>query len=81
MQAMYDLMTTEPELKQSLADKSLFYLSSFGTTCVQFECTEGNQIRTVDDIEGKRLRATGTYSNVLADLEANMVGMPFNELY
>ena len=81
MRAMYDLMTTESELKQSLADKSLVYLSNFSTTGVQFECTEGNQIRTVADIEGKRLRATGTYSNVLADLGGNMVGMTFGEVY
>lgn len=81
MRAMYDLMTTEPELKQSLADKSLVYLSNFSTTGVQFECTEGNQIRTVEDIKGKRLRATGTYSNVLDDLGGNMVGMTFGEVY
>lgn len=54
---------------------------SLMTPGVQFECTEGHQIRTVDDIEGKRLLATGTYSSLLADLEGNMVGMPFNELY
>tara|TARA_R100000789_G_scaffold38489_1_gene40777 strand:- start:52 stop:1182 length:1131 start_codon:yes stop_codon:yes gene_type:complete len=81
MRAMYDLMTSESELKQSLANKSLIYLSNFSTSGVQFECTEGNEILTIEDIEGKRLRATGTYSNVLADLGGNMVGMPFNEVY
>ena len=81
MRAMYDLMTSEAELKQSLADKSLVYLSNFSTSGVQFECTEGNQILTVDDIQGKRIRATGTYNNVLADLGANTVNMTFGEVY
>lgn len=81
MRAMYDLMSTESELKQSLADRSLVYLSNFSTSGVQFECTEGNQILTVDDIKEKRIRATGTYSNVLADLGGNMVGMTFGEVY
>lgn len=81
MRAMYDLMTTDTELKSSLADKSLVYLSNFSTSGVQFECTEGNRILSVDDIKGKRIRATGTYSNVLADLGANMVGMTFGNVY
>jgi len=81
MRAMYDLMTTEPQLKKSLAEQSLVYISNFSTTGVQFECTEGNQILTVDDIKGKRIRATGTYTNVLADLGADTVSMTFGEVY
>lgn len=81
MRAMYDLMTTEPQLKQSLADQSLVYLSNFSTNGVQFECTTGNAIRTVDDIKGKRIRGTGTYTSVLADLGADTVSMTFGEVY
>jgi len=81
MRAMYDLMTTEPQLKKSLAEQSLVYISNFSTTGVQFECTAGNQILTVDDIKGKRIRATGTYTNVLADLGADTVSMTFGEVY
>ncbi|MEP1214167.1 MAG: C4-dicarboxylate TRAP transporter substrate-binding protein [Marinobacter sp.] len=81
MRAMYELMTTESQLQESLAGQSLVYLSNFSTTGVQFECTEGNQIRTVDDIKGKRVRATGTYTNVLAELGADTVSMTFGEVY
>ncbi|KAA1172447.1 ABC transporter substrate-binding protein [Marinobacter salinexigens] len=81
MRAMYELMTTEPELRKSLADQSLVYLSNFSTTGVQFECTEGNVIRSVDDIKGKRIRATGTYTSVLSDLGADTVSMTFGEVY
>ncbi|MDO6459675.1 C4-dicarboxylate TRAP transporter substrate-binding protein [Granulosicoccaceae sp. 1_MG-2023] len=81
MRAMYDLMTGEPELQKSLADQSLVYLSNFSTTGVQFECTEGKQILSVDDIKGKRIRAAGTYTNVLSELGADTVSMTFGEVY
>lgn len=81
MRAMYDLMTNDPQLKKSLADQSLVYIGNFTTTGVQFECTKGNQILTVDDIRGKRIRATGTYTNVLSDLGANTVSMTFGDVY
>lgn len=81
MRAMYDLMTSDPQLEKSLADQSLIYLSNFSTTGVQFECTQGKQILTVDDIKGKRIRATGTYTNALAELGADTVSMTFGEVY
>lgn len=81
MRAMYDLMTSASQLQQSLADQSLVYLSNFSTTGVQFECTEDNQIRTVDDIKGKRIRATGTYAKVLTELGAHTVSITYGEVY
>jgi len=81
MRAMYDLMTSEPQLQKSLADQSLVYLSNFSTTGVQFECTAGNAIHSVEDIKGKRIRATGTYTNALAELGADTVSMTFGEVY
>lgn len=81
MRAMFDLMTTDQQLKQSLGNQSLVYLSNFSTSGVQLECTAGNQILSVEDIKGKRIRATGTYSNVLSDLGGSMVSMTFGEVY
>ena len=68
-------------LKWSGVMNGVVYLSNFSTTGVQFECTTGNQILTVDDIKGKRIRATGTYTNVLAELGADTVSMTFGEVY
>lgn len=81
MRAMYDLMTEEQEMVEAMGERELVYLSNFSTSGVQFECTEGNEIRTVEDIKDKRIRATGTYSKVLDDLGANMVNMTFGKVY
>ena len=81
MRAMYDLMTEEPEMVEAMSERELVYISNFSTSGVQFECTEGNEIKTVEDIKGKRMRATGTYSKVLDDLGANMVNMTFGKVY
>ncbi|WP_309045704.1 C4-dicarboxylate TRAP transporter substrate-binding protein [Marinobacter sediminicola] len=81
MRAMYELETTEQQLQDSLAEQGLVYVSNFTSTGVQFECTEGNEIRTVDDIKGKRMRASAVYGNVLGDLGANMVSMTYGDVY
>ncbi|MDC0662973.1 C4-dicarboxylate TRAP transporter substrate-binding protein [Marinobacter sp. SS21] len=81
MRAMYELLTTEPQLQSSLAEQDLVYLSNFSTSGVQFECTQGNEIRTVADIAGKRMRASATYAKVLDDLGANMVNMTYGKVY
>ena len=51
LHAMYDLMTENEQLKQALAELDLIYLGNFTTTSVQLECTEGNEIRTVEDAD------------------------------
>ncbi|MBJ6136074.1 C4-dicarboxylate TRAP transporter substrate-binding protein [Marinobacter litoralis] len=81
MRAMYELETTEDQLKASLAKEGMVYVSNYTSTGVQFECTEGNEIRTVDDIKGKRMRASAVYGNVLNDLGASMVNMTYGDVY
>ncbi len=81
MRAMYELETTDKELQESLAKQGLVYVSNYTSTGVQFECVEGKQILTVDDIKGKRMRAAATYANVLNDLGANMVNMTYGDVY
>jgi len=81
LHAMYDLMTTNDQLKGALAEHDLVYLGNFTTTSVQFECTEGNEIRTVADLKGKRIRASATYAKILNDLGANMINMTYSEIY
>jgi len=81
MRAMYELETTEKGLQESLAEQGLVYVSNYTSTGVQFECVEGKQIFTVDDIKGKRMRASAVYANVLNDLGANMVNMTYGDVY
>lgn len=81
LHAMYDLMTQNEQMKQALAKHDLVYLGNYTTTGVQFECTEGNEIRTLEDLKGKRMRASVTYAKVLKDLGANMVNMTYSDIY
>ncbi|MGO1501513.1 MAG: C4-dicarboxylate TRAP transporter substrate-binding protein [Marinobacter sp.] len=81
LRAMYELMTENEQLQAALAEQDLVYLGNFTTTSVQFECTKGNEIRTVADLKGKRIRATGIYTKVLSDLGANLVNMTYADVY
>jgi TRAP-type transport system periplasmic protein len=81
MRAMYEFVTTTPEIEAELARRGIVYLSNFSSTGVQFECTKGNEINTVGDIKGKKIRATGTYAKILADLGANLVTLDFGDVY
>ncbi|MGO1500706.1 MAG: C4-dicarboxylate TRAP transporter substrate-binding protein [Marinobacter sp.] len=81
MRAMYELMTTNEQLQAMMAKQNVVYVSNFTTTGVQFECTGDHQILTVEDIAGKRMRASSTYAKVLDDLGANMVNLTYDEVY
>tara|TARA_R110002111_G_scaffold262444_2_gene338546 strand:+ start:20800 stop:21858 length:1059 start_codon:yes stop_codon:yes gene_type:complete len=81
MRAMYELMTTNESVQESLARRNLVYLTGYSSTGVQFECGEGAVIHTVDDIKGKRIRAAGNYGKVLNDLGANLVSLSASDTY
>ncbi|MGO1500985.1 MAG: hypothetical protein ACTHWH_06835, partial [Marinobacter sp.] len=68
MRAMYELMTTNEAVQESLARQNLVYLTGYSSTGVQFECSGNSSIRTVADIKGTRIRAAGNYGKVLHDL-------------
>ncbi|MGO1500699.1 MAG: C4-dicarboxylate TRAP transporter substrate-binding protein [Marinobacter sp.] len=81
MRAMYDLMTKNEQMKESMAKLNLVYLSNFSTGPVQFECAGNKKIQKVEDIDGTRMRATSTYGKVLADLGANIINTTYGEVY
>lgn len=81
MRAMYELMTTNEQMKEILAKQNVVYIGNFTTTSLQMECAPGHDIRTVEDIAGKKMRASGVYAKVLADLGATMVNMTFDKVY
>ncbi|NWO06800.1 MAG: TRAP transporter substrate-binding protein DctP, partial [Alteromonadaceae bacterium] len=81
MRAMYELMTTNAEMQNLLAEQGFVYLTGYSSTGAQFECTEGNAIRTVDDISGKRMRAAGNFAKILDDLGANLVNLNISDAY
>lgn len=81
MRAMYELMTTNDEMKAALAKQNVVYIGNFTTTAVQIECSPGHSIQTVADIKGKKMRASGVYGKVLGELGATMVNMTYDKVY
>ncbi|MGO1501523.1 MAG: C4-dicarboxylate TRAP transporter substrate-binding protein [Marinobacter sp.] len=81
MRAMYELMTTNKVMQDLLAQQNLVYVAGHTSTATQFECVGDNQIRTVADIKGKRIRAAGVYGKILHDLGANVVNLNAAEAY
>ncbi|MFT4960052.1 MAG: TRAP-type C4-dicarboxylate transport system substrate-binding protein [Paracoccaceae bacterium] len=81
MRAMYELMTTNAQMKEALAKQNVVYIGNFTTTAVQMECAPGHSIKTVADIKGKKMRASGVYAKVLGELGATMVNMTYDKVY
>ncbi|WP_309045709.1 C4-dicarboxylate TRAP transporter substrate-binding protein [Marinobacter sediminicola] len=79
--AMYELMTTNKVMQDLLARQGLVYITGYSSTGVQFECGKGNEIRTVEDIKGKRIRAIATYAKVLDELGASLVNLTAGDFY
>ncbi|EKE43241.1 Bacterial extracellular solute-binding protein, family 7 [Oceaniovalibus guishaninsula JLT2003] len=81
MRAMYELMTTNRQMIDALADENVVYISNYTSTGIQMNCAGDNRIESIDDIAGKKIRASGTFGKVLNDLGANTVNMGYNEVY
>lgn len=80
MRATDEFMRTSAAAQQDLADKNLVYIGSFTTSAVHIGC-KGGAIRTVEDIQGKKVRGVGAYGKVFGELGANMVNMSIYKAY
>jgi len=81
MRAMYELMTTNPDVQAQLAEENLVYISNYHSTSIQIECRDGSEVTTPEDLEGLRIRASGVYGKIFDDMGATLVNMPYNEVY
>lgn len=81
MRAMYELMTTNEQMIGTFADENVVYISNYTSTGVNLNCAGDHKIDSIDDIAGKKIRASGNYAKVLNDLGANTVNMGYNEVY
>lgn len=80
MRATDALMRGNAQIKQNLADKNLVYIGTFTTSAVHIGC-KGTAIRSVEDIEGLKVRGVGAYGDTFKDLGANMVPMSIYDAY
>lgn len=72
VRAMYDVATHNPDLQKAFSDANVVYLANFTTTAVQVIC-KNKVINKVEDIKGIKVRATGSYGQVLEDLGATVL--------
>ena len=80
MKATDALMRSNEAIQQNLASMNLVYLGTFTTSAVHIGC-KGTAIRTVEDIEGLKVRGVGAYGDTFRDFGANMVSMSIYDAY
>lgn len=80
MRATDELMRTNAQIQQNLADMNLVYIGTFTTSAVHIGC-KGKAIRSVADIAGLKVRGVGAYGDTFKDMGANMVPMSIYDAY
>ncbi|WGH77290.1 C4-dicarboxylate TRAP transporter substrate-binding protein [Jannaschia ovalis] len=80
MRATDALMRASEAIEQQLADQNLVYIGTFTTSAVNIGCKDA-AIRSVDDIEGLKVRGVGAYGDTFKDFGANMVAMSIYDAY
>ena len=80
MRATDELMRSSEAITASLAEQNLVYLGTFTTSAVNIGC-KGAAIRSVEDIEGLKVRGVGAYGKTFGDYGANLVNMSIYDAY
>lgn len=80
MRAMYELATTNETLQAMFDELNLVYIANQSTGPVQLICN-GADIKTLDDLKGLKVRASGSYGEVLSSLGANVISMSQEDVY
>lgn len=80
MRATDELMRSSEAIKANLADQNLVYLGTFTTSAVNIGCKD-TAIRTVEDIDGLKVRGVGAYGKAFGDFGANLVSMSIYDAY
>ncbi len=79
MRAMYLLATSYPLLQQEFDKAGVVYITNYSTGPVQLICTE--EISNISDLQGIKLRGSGSYGKVFADLGAQVQRLPQSDVY
>lgn len=80
MRATDELMRSSDAIKANLEQQNLVYIGTFTTSAVNIACKD-TAIRSVDDIEGLKVRGVGAYGKTFSELGANMVAMSIYDAY
>ncbi|KAA0910035.1 hypothetical protein FLO80_18835 [Aquicoccus porphyridii] len=64
MRSMFELMTTNEQLRKSLAQQNAVYITNFHSTALQINCRDGVELNSVEDISGLSPIQTGFETQV-----------------
>ncbi|MFT6896183.1 MAG: TRAP-type C4-dicarboxylate transport system substrate-binding protein [Paraglaciecola sp.] len=79
LKANFDHMQS-PEVSRSLAEQNLAFVTSYMLSSVILVCN-GDPVRSLNDLKGKKIRGVGTYGKIFGDLGANLVSMSIYKAY
>ena len=79
MRAIYDLAKSSDAMQQEFEAAGVRYVTNFTTGPVQLICNE--EVSGIDDIAGKKIRASGPYGDTLAQLGAEVSQMSQADVY
>jgi TRAP-type C4-dicarboxylate transport system substrate-binding protein len=80
MRATDELMRNSEAMQASLAEKNLVYIGTWTTSQVNIGC-KGTAIRSIEDVDGVKVRGVGAYGKVFGELGGNMVRMSIYDAY
>jgi len=80
MQAVYELFTTNEQLKARMDELNLEYISTFSLSPGILACS-GEGIRSLDDVPGTKFAHTGASTDIFGELGGNLVAMPIYDVY
>jgi len=81
MRAMYDLMTTNRDLKKAFDDNNVVYITNYTTGPMQIECAGDVRLNRLEDLKGKRVRASAIYGKILHEVGATLANFTYSEIY
>src|SRR5690606_25583815 len=74
-----ELQRTMPELNNEITSQNVHILTNYITSPSDLLTTF--PVNTVDDLQGKKIRATGSYMNLLTNVGAIPVNLGYGEAY
>lgn len=79
MRAMYELSNQNDALVREFSDAGVHYVTNYTSGPVQLICRE--EVKSLSDLEGLKIRASGPYGDTLARLGVDVVRMSQADVY
>lgn len=78
--ALYELATTNEAMQEQFDRVGVVYLANYTVGPIQMVCN-GADIRSFDDLKGKKVRYTAEYGKIFEDMGVTTISLPTPEIY